>query len=194
MEVGALLTSCYPSWGSVGVLFTYLGYLALAGGILPGKVIPGALLPDGNRVYYRCNGLAVLLLLIGLLWIGNVMKIFSPTVIADKGAELLLVTFIFSVMVTHILYITGCKCRDQSSSLKAHVTGNFLHDWWFGVQLNPHVMNIDLKFFFIRAGMMGWLLINLSICAKSFEDGNANLSVILYQIFCALYIIDYFLS
>ncbi|WP_164105928.1 hypothetical protein, partial [Serratia marcescens] len=48
----------------------------------------------------------------------------------------------------------------------------------------------DLKFFFVRAGMMGWLLIILSILAKSFQDGSLSQSMILYQIFCALYILE----
>jgi delta14-sterol reductase len=48
------------------------------------------------------------------------------------------------------------------------------------------------RFFFVRAGMMGWLLINLSILAKSVQDGSLSQSMILYQIFCALYILDYF--
>lgn len=42
------------------------------------------------------------------------------------------------------------------------------------------------RFFFVRAGMMGWLLINLSILAKSFQDGALRLSMILYQLFCAV--------
>ncbi|KAF2594751.1 hypothetical protein F2Q70_00043806 [Brassica cretica] len=48
------------------------------------------------------------------------------------------------------------------------------------------------RFFFVRAGMMGWLLINLSILAKSVQDDSLSQSMILYQIFCALYILDYF--
>jgi hypothetical protein len=48
------------------------------------------------------------------------------------------------------------------------------------------------RFFFVRAGMMAWLFINLSLFAKSYLAGSANLSVILYQFFCAWYIVDYF--
>jgi delta14-sterol reductase len=44
----------------------------------------------------------------------------------------------------------------------------------------------------VRAGMMAWLFINLSLFAKSYLAGSANLSVILYQFFCAWYIVDYF--
>ena len=40
----------------VVVLFAYLGYLAAAGAILPGKLVAGAVLPDSSRLHYRCNG------------------------------------------------------------------------------------------------------------------------------------------
>jgi delta14-sterol reductase len=40
------------------VLFSYLGYLAAAGAVLPGKLVPGAVLPDSSRLHYRCNGTA----------------------------------------------------------------------------------------------------------------------------------------
>jgi delta14-sterol reductase len=113
-------------------------------------------------------------------------------VVADRGLELLSATFIFCVLVTLALYVTGRSSSNKGSSLKPHVSGNLVHDWWFGIQLNPQFMSIDLKFFFVRAGMMGWLLINLSILAKSVQDGSLSQSMILYQIFCALYILDYF--
>jgi delta14-sterol reductase len=67
------------------------------------------------------------------------------------------------------------------------------------VQLNPHFMGVDLKFFFVRAGMMAWLFINLSLFAKSYLAGSVNLSVILYQFFCAVldstsFLIDHLLT
>ncbi|KAK8681504.1 hypothetical protein V6N13_053906 [Hibiscus sabdariffa] len=79
--------------------------------------------------------------------------------------------------VASALYIAGCKCRSQSTSLKPHFTGNFIIDWYMGVQLNPHFLGINLKFFFLRAGMMGWILINLSNLAKSVEIGSLTLSM-----------------
>ncbi|KAF9598709.1 hypothetical protein IFM89_029959 [Coptis chinensis] len=94
--------------------------------------------------------------------------------------------------VTLALYVTGRQSRAQGSSLIPYVTGSLIHDWWFGIQLNPHFIGIDLKFIFVRAGMMGWLFINLSVLAKSIQDGSIGLSMILYQIFCVLYILDYF--
>lgn len=55
------------------------------------------------------------------------------------------------------------------------------------------------RFFFVRAGMMAWLFINLSLFAKSYLAGSVNLSVILYQFFCAvldrtIFLIDHLLT
>ncbi|GFQ00092.1 delta(14)-sterol reductase [Phtheirospermum japonicum] len=113
--------------------------------------------------------------------------------IADRGLELFSTTLIFSVFVTLVLYVTGCRSRAQSSSLKPHISGNLIHDGWFGIQLNPEFMGIDLKFYFVRAGMMGWLLINLSVLVKCIQETNLSLSMTLYQTFCLLYVLDYFL-
>ncbi|CAN6452353.1 unnamed protein product [Victoria cruziana] len=181
-----------PSWSGAIVLTSYFVYLAIAGSIIPGKLVPGAVLSDGTRLHYRCNGFLSLLLLITLLGIGVAMKLVLPTVIADLGGQLFSTTLFFSLLVTLILYAVGCKSGDKSSSLKAHVTGNIIHDWWYGVQLNPDFLGIDLKFFFVRAGMMGWILINLSILAKSMKYDNLSLSMILYQVYSMLYVLDYF--
>lgn len=192
MDLHSLLHSLTPSLTSVGLLVSYFGYLAIFGSLLPGKIVPGVALPDGTRLHYRCNGLLSLSLSVLLLGGGVAAGFVSPTAIADRGLELLSATFIFSVVVTLLLYVAGRTSSDKGSSLKPHVSGNLVHDWWFGIQLNPHFMGIDLKFFFVRAGMLGWLLINLSVLAKSIQENNLNRSMILYQLYCAFYILDYF--
>ncbi|XP_050230152.1 delta(14)-sterol reductase [Mercurialis annua] len=192
MDLGFYLNALIPSWDSVTILVVFFVYLAVFGSLLPGKLVPGVILQDGSRLHYRCNGLLSLLLLVALLGIGAKLDLVSPTVISERGFQLLSATFIFSVLVTLVLYAAGRSSRNRGSSLKPHVTGNLIHDWWFGIQLNPQFLGIDLKFFFVRAGMMGWLLINLSILAKSIEDATLSRSMILYQMFCTLYILDYF--
>ncbi|KAK4755248.1 hypothetical protein SAY87_009005 [Trapa incisa] len=145
----------YTTEMQVAILGTFFAYLAVLRSVLPGKVIPGAVLPDGTRLHYLCNGLLSLLLLVGLLGLGSWMNSIDPTIIAERGLELLSATFICCILVTLALYAGGVKSKSQTSSLKPHISGNFVHDWWFGIQLNPQCMGIDLKFFFVRAGMMG---------------------------------------
>ncbi|XP_057983852.1 delta(14)-sterol reductase isoform X2 [Malania oleifera] len=192
MDLHSIVHSLIPSLNSVATLLAFFIYLGFAVSILPGKVVPGVILSDGTRLHYRCNGLASLLLLVGLLGFGVVMNFISATVISNRGLELLSATLIFSFLVASVLYVAGSKSRDQGSSLKPHVTGNLIHDWWFGIQLNPKFMSLDIKFFFVRAGMMGWLLINLSVLAKSIQNASLCRSMILYQLFSVIYILDFF--
>ena len=42
------------------------------------------------------------------------------------------------------------------------------------------------RFFFVRAGMLGWLIINLSVLGKSIQDGELHRSMVLYQLFCTV--------
>ncbi|EEF33791.1 C-14 sterol reductase, putative [Ricinus communis] len=99
MDLGFVLHSLIPSWNSVIVLVIFFVYLAIFGSILPGKLVPGVILQDGSRLYYRCNGLLSLLLLVALLGIGTKLDLISPTVISERGLELLSATFIFSVLL-----------------------------------------------------------------------------------------------
>ncbi|XWS59546.1 hypothetical protein CRYUN_Cryun08bG0131300 [Craigia yunnanensis] len=129
MDLGFLLQALIPSWNSVSVLVIFFAYLAVAGSILPGKLVPGVTLQDGSRLHYRCNGLLALLLLVGLLGVGSKMNVLSPTVISDRGLELLSATFIFSFLVMLVLYAAGGRSHSKDSSLKPHIIGNLIHDW-----------------------------------------------------------------
>ncbi|CAJ2672640.1 unnamed protein product [Trifolium pratense] len=158
MDLSFLIHALIPSWNSVSLLAGFFTYLAIVGSILPGKLVPGVLLSDSTRLHYRCNGLLSLFLLVGLLWISAKMEFVSLTAIADRGLELLSTTFIFSFLVALVLYFSGCKSKSKGSSLKPHITGNLIHDWWFGIQLNPQFMSIDLKWDII-AERLGFMLV-----------------------------------
>ncbi|KAF8397817.1 hypothetical protein HHK36_016741 [Tetracentron sinense] len=182
--------------------------LRFAGSLLSGKIVPGAILSDSTRLHYRCNGSDVVVSTEnGILFLHFVDSFLSRSGITssvgfasrdggpyklDIAYGLLMLLSLENMMVALVLYAAGCKSHDQGSSLKPHVTGNLIHDWWFGIQLNPQFMGVDLKFFFVRAGMLGWLLINLSVLAKNIQEGSFSRSMVLYQLFCVFYILDYF--
>lgn len=183
----------FPSWHTAAILLGYLFALAFLDQVLPGRIVPGAVLEDKSRKHYKCNGLLSLLLLLAALIVGAKMGFLTLVVIAEKGGQLLSTTLAFCLLVSLMIYIAGCKSRSKSASLRPHLTGNFLHDWWFGVQLNPSFLGIDLKFFTIKAGMMGWFFLNLSIAARRFQnEGSLTLAMILYQAFSMIYVLDYF--
>ncbi|KAL3754090.1 hypothetical protein ACJRO7_001352 [Eucalyptus globulus] len=125
--------SCH-SLSFVVLLGTFFAYLAVAGSILPGKVVPGAKLPDSTMAAMVC--LVSLLLLVALLGLG---------IIAETGLELLSTTFIFSTLVTMVIFAAECKAHNNSSSQASPLR-------------KPHL----------------------------------QLVLILYQLFCMLYILGYF--
>ena len=50
--------SCYLLLrNQVAILFIFFFYLAIAGSVLPGRIIPGVILSDRTRLQYRCNGI-----------------------------------------------------------------------------------------------------------------------------------------
>ncbi|KAL8152312.1 hypothetical protein V2J09_010072, partial [Rumex salicifolius] len=192
MDLDLLLHSLIPSWTSASILLGFFVYLAVFGSLLPGKLVPGVVLADGSRLHYRCNGLLLLIMTVCALGGSVAAGLIPPTAVSDRGLELLSATFIFSFVVASLLYVVGRGSQNQGSSLKPYVTGNLIHDWWLGIQLNPEFLGLDLKFFFVRAGMLGWLLINLSILFKCIYEGQLSQSMILFQTFNAFYIMDYF--
>lgn len=181
----------FPSWSAAGILSGYLLVMAVLHWILPGPIIPGVELADNTRRYYKCNGFSSLLL---LLAVSAAAADFLPLkVLADRGGQLLTTSLIFSLVISLIVYIIGCKSGSATASLKSHSSGNILHDWWFGVQLNPSFFGLDLKFFTIKAGMVGWFLLNVSIAEKQYENqGSLSLPMTLYQAFSMIYVLDYF--
>lgn len=182
-----------PSHRAALVLAAYMGILALGGALLPGRVYEGTLLTDGTRVKYKCNGLQVLGALLVGLTAGCAAGIFQPTVVADMSGELFATMLLAAFLLTGFLYVDGRRSRSSSASLRPRVTGNPLHDWWFGVQLNPQVLGQDLKLFCLKAGMIGWLLINLSVAAKQLRrDSAMHLDMALYQLFAMIYVVDFF--
>ncbi|BFI11407.1 protein MpFACKEL [Marchantia polymorpha subsp. ruderalis] len=182
-----------PSSRSWALLAGYFVGLAVLGVVVPGPKIQGVVLADKTRITYKCNGFAVLVVLLAVLAGGASAGFFSPSIIADQGGELFVAALILCTVLSIYLQVVGSLSRSKSTSLVSHATGNVVHDWWFGVQLNPSLLGLDLKFFWIRAGMMGWLLINLSIAAKSYlEHGSLPVSMVLFQVFCLIYVLDYF--
>eukprot|EP00271_Cylindrocystis_brebissonii_P008920 TRINITY_DN23450_c0_g1_i1.p1 TRINITY_DN23450_c0_g1~~TRINITY_DN23450_c0_g1_i1.p1 ORF type:complete len:378 (-),score=41.65 TRINITY_DN23450_c0_g1_i1:320-1453(-) len=192
LESGCPLAAL-PSTRALVALAAYVTALIVLGALLPPRLTPGTKLADGTRITYNCNGFSVLLALLLALTAASATGIMSPTAIADMGGELFITTLVLSFLLATILFVVGKLSRNESTSLRPHECGSLALDWWLGVQLNPSVLGVDLKFFCLRPGMMGWLLINLSVAAKQVaETGRLSLAMTLYQVFTAVYVLDYF--
>ncbi|GBG76912.1 hypothetical protein CBR_g23126 [Chara braunii] len=45
-----------PSARAACIVLGYVVFMAIIGQIFPGKVVPGVVLADKTRLYYKCNG------------------------------------------------------------------------------------------------------------------------------------------
>jgi protein-S-isoprenylcysteine O-methyltransferase Ste14 len=61
------------------------------------------------------------------------------------------------------------------------------------VELNPHILGLDAKFFAYRPAMAGWTLVNLSVLFAQIQlHGTVSLNMAVYQLLSFTYVFDYF--
>jgi 7-dehydrocholesterol reductase len=164
--------------------------------ILPnyrGGVMKGAVTPAGNQLLYNINGLqAWVISHIAFLTLSFGLGLFSPTIIFDHWGS--------AIWVANI----GGYCLALFAYAKAHFfptypedrkwSGNWLYDFYMGVELNPRIGRFDFKLFFNgRPGIVLWTLLNISFAAKQFElYGTVTNSMLLVNFFHALYVLYFF--
>uniref|UniRef100_A0A0D6R194 Delta(14)-sterol reductase n=1 Tax=Araucaria cunninghamii TaxID=56994 RepID=A0A0D6R194_ARACU len=189
-SIMATLRDCpllaFPSWSAAGIILAYFAYLALAGFLLPGKVIPGVLLSDKSRIYYRCNGFVTLLLLVTLLGVSVASGLLSPALVADKGGELLSTTLILSILISSLLYFSGCISQSTTTSLKPHISMNFIHDCWdiIAEKLGFMLVFGDLVWVPFTFSIQGWwLLTHTADITKAAAILNVVVFIIGYRVF-----------
>lgn len=71
-------------------------------------------------------------------------------------------------------------------------TGNLIHDWFMGRELNPRIGTFDIKYFNeLRPGLILWVLLNISCaCAQYIRVGHVTDSMILVLLFHGGYVVD----
>jgi delta14-sterol reductase len=175
----------------------YIGFLAwivVCAKYLPGKDVLGQPLAGGKpRVMYRLNGLLLAVLTWVMFYVGGfVLGLFRPTIIYENMAPLSTTVLITVVLLSVYLFVSG------SLNGKGERTGTgvaaFVHDFWAGVELNPSMFGIDVKFASLKIALVGWILINMSFAAEQLRVNGGKLSdgMILYQFFSLVYSVDYY--
>ena len=175
---------------------------------LPCQLVEGAPLPDnsGRRLTYRINGhlaLWVTLLLLDVAWpqwvdIGTnrdqkTVLVFGRapfTWLYDHYSTLALATIIWTFFLSTYLYL-----RSFGKGLLLAAGGNSgstAYDFFLGRELNPRWGSFDWKEFCeLRPGLIGWMLLNISMLAKQYERlGYATGSMILVNLFQGVYVWD----
>src|SRR5262249_10015609 len=148
--------------------------------VLPGPVREGAPQPDGTRRRYRFNGLA--LFLIATVLAAAAAGLGAPLEsLAAHLLELFFAANVFAFAAAAALFARG-RNRPRRWT-----------DFFHGVETNPAWAGVDLKLFSYRPSLIGLALINVSFAALQYRTyGALSLRMWLYQIFCLVYVANYF--
>lgn len=178
-----------PTLTAALIYGAFLLWLFVLSHIVPGYTALGQPLADGRRLVYKLNGLRIFLLTLIAWWLACYQfGVLSPTLVYEHYGPLASVVFIFSCFVALYLYVSA-----HLFGRVGHKTGNFLVDFWLGVELNPRFGGLDLKIFALKPAMIGWVMVNLSTAAKQYElTGTLSVPMIVTQLLPFLYVFDYF--
>lgn len=192
-----------PTYSTFLIFAFWLG-LQMAFAVIPDylhRIIPnyqggycqGAITPAGNCLTYNINGLQAWVLSHVLFLLGAfVFHLFPPAIIFNQWIPLFWIAnflgFAVSIFVYAKAYFFPSHPKDRKFS------GNFIYDFFMGVELNPRIKNFDIKLFFNgRPGIVAWTLINFSFACKQYENlGHITNSMILVNLFQLLYVLYFF--
>ncbi|RWW87508.1 hypothetical protein BHE74_00003657 [Ensete ventricosum] len=166
------------AWKLIACFGAFEAIIQLA---LPGKRVEGPISPNGNIPVYKvclgiiylenhistcnANGLqayaVTLVTYLSLWWFG----IFNPVIVYDHLGEIYSALVMGSLVFCLLLYLKGHVAPSSSDSGSS---GNFIIDFYWGMELYPRIgKHFDIKVFTnCRFGMMSWAVLAVTYCIK----------------------------
>jgi delta14-sterol reductase len=156
-----------------------LGFIAalFAGAwLLPGLERQGYAQPDGTRKEYKLTGMTLFFMTHIALGIATFGFGVSLTPVVTHFWSIFIVANAVAVAITAYLFVRG---RAKGVLKYPHPTGNTLpepiKDLWFGSELNPTLLGVDLKMFMYQPSLIGVYVIILSF-AYAQHDTSGTLT------------------
>ena len=155
------------TWMVVG----FIGVLFIAAIVLPGLDRRGYTLPNGDTKEYKLTGMTLFFLLHIVLGIAVFGFKISLSSIIRNFWSLFIVANIIAIMWSLALYMYG---KRSTIVLKSEVGNDlslrrWIKDLWFGNELNPTWLDVDLKMFMYQPSLLGLYLIVLSFASAQFD-------------------------
>jgi delta14-sterol reductase len=157
--------------------------------VLPGPTALGQPLADGRRLPYRMNGMS--------LWVATHMVVFagvrfggiSLTPLLREFWSLLVAANLVTVAWLIPMAMAGIRRRrargEQMRSLPAEL--------WYGVELNPTFLGVDLKTFAYQPSLIGLGVLNWAFASAQLEElGHLTLQMTMYQAFWWVYLTSHY--
>ncbi|CAI5518213.1 unnamed protein product [Closterium sp. Naga37s-1] len=177
------------AWKIIG---TFAAFEALLQVLLPGKEFVGPVSPAGNRPIYWCNGFqAYMVSIVTYIFIWRAGW-FNPSLVYDNFGSILSALNVVSLLLCLFLYAKG---HLAPSSSDWGSSGNFIQDFFWGMELYPRIGKyFDIKTFTnCRFGMMSWALLAVTYAIKQLEaSGSVADSMVVSVALMLVYISKFF--
>lgn len=153
----------------------------------------GAITPAGNQLIYNVNGLQAWFLSNIFFILGSYgFGWFSPTFVFDNWGGILWIANAFGFILAISVFLKAYWFPSFKADRK--FSGSILYDFFMGIELNPRIGSIDLKFFANgRPGIVAWTIINGSFIAAQYERyGYVTNSMWIVNILQGVYVLYFF--
>jgi 7-dehydrocholesterol reductase len=181
-----------PTWTAAKIIFIFAAFELALLELLPGKIHEGPVTPTGHRPRYKLNAMPAWIIThaaffgasYGLHW-------FSPGIVYEHLGELLVTLCAACFLLCWALYFKGIYAPSTSD---AGSSGNVILDYFWGVELHPSVLGVNLKQFFnCRVSMMGWSLMVISFAAYQRQElGHLTTSMVVTVALQVFYLFEFF--
>jgi len=183
-----------PSASAAAMLLGFAVLQLLLLQLLPGQGFEGPITPSGSRPRYTLNGIPAWLVTHALFFGASLgLGLFPAGIVWDHFGEILATLVLFALLFCGFLYVKG---RRWPSSADRSVSGNFLWDYYWGVELHPRLFGVDLKQLInCRLSMMGWSVIVCSFAAKQAEfdpAGHVSNAMLVSAALIVIYLFKFF--
>ncbi|KAG9234445.1 Delta(14)-sterol reductase-like protein [Amylocarpus encephaloides] len=192
------------SWDVSAKVFGYYFLSLVLHRFLPGAEVEGTELVSGGKLKYKFNTWNSSITTLAILAAGTALQGANfPvwTFIYDNYLQILTTNILIAYSLATFVYVRSFGVRSGNAEKRelaaGGVSGNMLYDWFIGRELNPRISipvlgEVDIKEFCeLRPGMLGWIILNLTFCARQYRTyGHLTDSIVLVTGFQALYILD----
>ncbi|CCG85106.1 protein of unknown function [Taphrina deformans PYCC 5710] len=172
------------------IYFNWFTLLVFLWYILPGKVVQGTELRNGDRLTYKMNGLQSLAVVLVLVSAGLALDPTFLEPLVTYFLPLITASLIVSVSLAAWSYYVSCNRNELLA--EGGNSGAFVYDFFIGRALNPRVGSFDVKVFCeLRPGLFLWLLLDLAFLIHQYLTlHRVTDSMVLVVAFQGWYVVD----
>jgi 7-dehydrocholesterol reductase len=190
--VAEILRWAAPAPRAVASVVGFVLFEAILLLALPGRTVYGPVSPGGNRPAYRDNGFAAWAVTHATFYAAAYpLGWFSPTFLYDELGGLVATSSAMALLACVGLYVSG---RLTHGGPDAQASGNFVYDFFMGIDRHPRIGPIQVKQLANdRVAMMSWSLIVWSAAAKAHaRSGHVDAGMWVVVLLQMIYVAKFF--